>query len=888
MIKAPGGQNGSRIAQACDRCRSKKIKCDGKRPSCSQCSSVGFECKITDKLTRRAFPRGYTESLEDRVRQLESENQKLLDLLDLKDEQMDLMSRVHYTQNQKYPNNSTSESDVKNETKNIYEINNNNERDDVNIKLEDDDNNSIDSASNSNSNVIDEDEDTYLVKHTNTLCLDDTFKGSSTGAIFVEALIEKLNIKAPGAVLPIQNAFFQNRNSYEKNNIMMNSPSNNGMHTYGKKNHAYSLPNLFPVSPPASISSPNSDKTGGPGVQQTKSPVPNGTPNNGQQNFSCINLCSRVLCDKLITDYFQEWHSVFSIVNYDQFISQYQNFMDNEAFVGDFSENPIFAIQLLLILQLAGLGSKDQSLQQELHPLDDWKWLFNFNLQTKPGLDTLQALCLALLYSLHVGNTTDTWHFRAMAVNMAYRLGLHRPYSTLRHYDGSQLSNVESQDRTKLFWMVYILDAASSVAVGSPRLCHDSCISTPLPSVSEEEGDGNTGVTPFHLRVISFSKILAGIIDTIYSFNESKDYYSYKTVIKFEDQLESWKRELEPEFKFEFANGAPTSSCSLKPVHQKSPLLLMLYHWARILIHMPAVSPVISDSTSTKGSGATVAIVQSAKVFTQVFNYLNTRKVVSTLFFNPSSVLLHLNSIILYSAVDYSRSGALLQEAKSMIGNSLDYLHGQIQAERSGCLPIVTYQWFEQACDVVLRTSKDSIGTNNNSSSSSNIAATNTNTSQKKTRRGSTKKQQGQKAQLTPPETTAVPITTTSLTGHQNYIPSTTTADSDPYYAHKSMTIPHADVDEMLKTMGFDSAVMNDGHHHNNNRKFSEPAISCIPSQTTLSTVNDSIPSIATSAASHNNTDNNNHNIVNTNVEDYLDFWNSMDYLNLCKDNFAV
>lgn len=85
----------SRIAQACDRCRSKKIRCDGIRPSCTQCLNVGFECKTSDKLSRRAFPRGYTESLEERVRMLEAEVRDLKDLLDEKDEKIDMLSRIH-------------------------------------------------------------------------------------------------------------------------------------------------------------------------------------------------------------------------------------------------------------------------------------------------------------------------------------------------------------------------------------------------------------------------------------------------------------------------------------------------------------------------------------------------------------------------------------------------------------------------------------------------------------------------------------------------------------------------------------------------------------------------------------------------------------------------
>ncbi|KAI1662563.1 fungal-specific transcription factor domain-containing protein [Daldinia decipiens] len=90
-----GTSSQSRIAQACDRCRSKKIRCDGIRPCCSQCANVGFECRTSDKLSRRAFPRGYTESLEERVRQLESEVRELKDLLDEKDEKIDMLSRMH-------------------------------------------------------------------------------------------------------------------------------------------------------------------------------------------------------------------------------------------------------------------------------------------------------------------------------------------------------------------------------------------------------------------------------------------------------------------------------------------------------------------------------------------------------------------------------------------------------------------------------------------------------------------------------------------------------------------------------------------------------------------------------------------------------------------------
>ena len=89
-IKVPGSKV-ERVAQARDRCRAKKTKCDGQNP-CSTCQSVGLECIVSDRLTRKSYPKAYTETLEERVRQLEAENKKLAGLLDMRDEQLELLN----------------------------------------------------------------------------------------------------------------------------------------------------------------------------------------------------------------------------------------------------------------------------------------------------------------------------------------------------------------------------------------------------------------------------------------------------------------------------------------------------------------------------------------------------------------------------------------------------------------------------------------------------------------------------------------------------------------------------------------------------------------------------------------------------------------------------
>ena len=63
-----------RIARACDMCRKKKIKCDGKMPACSHCINYKTECVITQVEKKRNPPKGakYIEGLENRLGRMES------------------------------------------------------------------------------------------------------------------------------------------------------------------------------------------------------------------------------------------------------------------------------------------------------------------------------------------------------------------------------------------------------------------------------------------------------------------------------------------------------------------------------------------------------------------------------------------------------------------------------------------------------------------------------------------------------------------------------------------------------------------------------------------------------------------------------------------------
>ncbi|KAL2819872.1 fungal-specific transcription factor domain-containing protein [Aspergillus cavernicola] len=60
----PKAPRRKRVSRACDRCRSKKDKCDGLRPSCSACLASGQRCSYDPHAKKRGLPEGYVRGLE--------------------------------------------------------------------------------------------------------------------------------------------------------------------------------------------------------------------------------------------------------------------------------------------------------------------------------------------------------------------------------------------------------------------------------------------------------------------------------------------------------------------------------------------------------------------------------------------------------------------------------------------------------------------------------------------------------------------------------------------------------------------------------------------------------------------------------------------------------
>ncbi|PWY68184.1 hypothetical protein BO83DRAFT_439094 [Aspergillus eucalypticola CBS 122712] len=67
-----------RRAKACNTCRRKKVKCDGKRPICSPCHAFNLSCGYQDVMDRRKREsRTYVEQLEKRIEKMQEQLESL-------------------------------------------------------------------------------------------------------------------------------------------------------------------------------------------------------------------------------------------------------------------------------------------------------------------------------------------------------------------------------------------------------------------------------------------------------------------------------------------------------------------------------------------------------------------------------------------------------------------------------------------------------------------------------------------------------------------------------------------------------------------------------------------------------------------------------------------
>ncbi|KAI0402218.1 fungal-specific transcription factor domain-containing protein [Xylaria palmicola] len=566
-----GTSSQSRIAQACDRCRSKKIRCDGIRPTCSQCSNVGFECKTSDKLSRRAFPRGYTESLEERVRQLESETRELKDLLDEKDEKIDMLSKMHGHR----PVSARSSASPKPQSKLERETG------------------------------PPAKQDAFRVQATPLLLgvenSDSYFMGASSGRAFIETFKRKIqeNGKSCGDFNP--EAF---------------------LHIQG----------CYPLA--------------------TKPPS------------QSLRIPPRLFSDRCVNVYFQEWAPLFPVLHKPTFLHLYEDFASDS----DKIKNNHKLAQLYLVFSIAALSSELPDLEQIAACELQWQKALDAIVMDNT-MHTLQCLVLALVYCTIRADYKRLQHYKAIAVGLSHRLGLHQ--SQKRFSFGA----LTIETRKKVFWTLYSLDCFSAAILGLPKLMKEDDIHAEYPSDTDDEYVTEKGFQPTlpgeHTRISSalalfrLSRILARVLEKNYPAAASHEL-SLQQMSTLDAELRAWDEALPTHLKLNFVQDKPSTDIT----GSRSPILALAYYYVRSLIYRPA----IGSSLGAKAAPALLATADSSKHVIQIIQLLEERSMSFSFCLNKTDVLVLCGMTLLYQSLELKHDSKLIKDIERLTNAVLKML----------------------------------------------------------------------------------------------------------------------------------------------------------------------------------------------------------------------
>lgn len=716
-----------RVAQACDRCRAKKTRCDGKNP-CSQCMAVGLECIVLDKLLRRAFPKGYTETLEERIRQLEAENKKLAAMLDVRDEQLEMATPLVDFDPLPAPETQLTKD-------NLDQLNVDETRCPCGC-----------------ANPLAHDRPVLLAG----LVYDQA--PSITGLI--AGLLHDLQVsddaddfgiapRAFAAATAIANMNRYHELSQQQRTMQLTqlvailSPRLTEETLFIPQLLARICQQYGYLLKPAVLAANCLAllKIGPqPRPPQPQHPLPLVMNRNvvrlddveAVQFIYGLDLPPKVELDRLTTLYFQHWH--LPIVTEAKFVPNYAvltliletgrpqaALADGYDSIEKFGALMVLVVALALMLtrtNLASLSHYDDLIREFIKP--------NCVVTAHCSMQLLQVLALALQYFLVVGDIATCYELRGRVITMAQQLRLHRCPAAVLGITGNAGDDMQAERRI-LFWCVYCLDIYASLNLGVPRLLKDFEIECAMPFTNNDEHNNvsilviNNTRLPIVGKVLKlahafmlYCKVLGTILDVIFSRDDHAHTQAH--ALERDRLLEGWRRDLAPELRFNVdINGFSVKDLGLllnadliwRQYLVPQLTLIYVYFHAKILIYLPILSKygahhdvgLSQKEKLTKGDvGAQLVLLLGLMVqqlLIQILEVLNlfVRNAELPLLPLPLNIAqeqARFALIVAKGLLDYTKGGPLYVHAKQLLLDTLaglseshsgDYVLGHLTRE---------------------------------------------------------------------------------------------------------------------------------------------------------------------------------------------------------------
>ncbi|KAJ2453180.1 hypothetical protein EV183_002427 [Coemansia sp. RSA 2336] len=485
-----------RISRACDLCRRKKVKCDGKRPICTHCEAIGNVCTYLDATKKRGPPKGYIDAIENRL--LAAENLlKGLVLSDsnaarhvlnaLRTSRDNASSLVSSSNGKLFGCISLKELEAQAAASTVNTPDTANAADaggraaDLEVSCNRYPACPPEAAASAadNASVAEDPNDehahlTHLEKGVGHLTLDPTgslrYLGDSSGWYIINRSL-LTSEDSPRLTRGVDGAFRWPPIS----NYSARDPEPSAGSAYSAQ--AASL-SQSTVSGSENAPSTASAQVGT--EQPCAAPVPRNLPPSGKPPLPDSGEQIRML-----SLYFRHVHPVFPILCKTYFL---------EKFFSK-AEQPTPALMSAVFAAASTYKYREARTKEDMARVRI-QMAVHFQrakmyLDEQYTLNTIASILTLLLMSVYEQGTMSTrsWLYSGMAIRKAYDLGLHRDVGVAKHERTAVLSYREVETRQRAWWGCYMMDIMVSATLGRPTTIRDFTFDAPYPENYGEDDD---------------------------------------------------------------------------------------------------------------------------------------------------------------------------------------------------------------------------------------------------------------------------------------------------------------------------------------------------------------------------------------------------------------
>ncbi|MCJ1315718.1 hypothetical protein MMC15_001038 [Xylographa vitiligo] len=493
-----------RIARACDMCRKKKIKCDGKMPACSHCINYKTECIFTQVEKKRNPPKGakYIEGLENRLGRMESLlklsgllNEEDGDRTDLGTLEKRLADKTLNQSNGGTPSKSPGGKDTTPQTSGSSHSRHETPQQERRASLK----STVTSPETGkrNEEEVEALSDLMCSLVTNNQGESRYFGSSSGFSIFSPKGIQWVNEKTGDS-------------SFQE---MISSAA------HDDTKWVYWKPELF------------SDIF----QRRTYMPLP---PYNEALS--------------LLKDYFENFNCMFPLFHEPTFMHLVQRQYSRNPYEGSgwwASLNVALAIAHRLRV-MSNLVPQEEDNKASAFLKNALGVLSELTMRNTDLL-SVQALLGMALFLMGTPNPQPSFFLVAAAVRLAHAIGLHKRGTAFN------LNPIEAEQRKRVFWIAYLLDKDICLRSGRPPAQDDNDMNVELPSEDPGDNIGNIpladgkGKTNLFRLMSTFAVIESKVYNQLYSTKASQqsDGELLNTIGELDKELEEWKDAIPIDFR---------------------------------------------------------------------------------------------------------------------------------------------------------------------------------------------------------------------------------------------------------------------------------------------------------------------------------------------------